>query len=122
MKTIEEMIAVMTAYKEGKTIEIRKGTSWEEVKVPAWNWVNYKYRVKPEPKWRPYKDAEECFADVQKHGEWVREIKHGLYFAISGIGNRGYAFAGGTIRMYKELMNDYVWADDGSVCGKLEEE
>lgn len=32
-------------------------------------------RIKPEPKYRPFKDAEECFEEMQKHKPygWVKD-------------------------------------------------
>lgn len=52
MKTVQEQIAVMRAWTEGKPIEIKKydHTFWSKVSEPAWNWADYDYRVKSEPK------------------------------------------------------------------------
>jgi len=52
MKTLDEMIAVMQAAKEGKTIECRISNAhalshWYEEKNPWWNWKEFDYRVKP---------------------------------------------------------------------------
>lgn len=51
-KTTEEMIAVMQAYSEGKTIEamLLCQAHWNEVLHPTWDWCNTDYRIKPEPK------------------------------------------------------------------------
>lgn len=50
--TIDAMVAVMNAAKEGKEIQRRcagdKG--WNDASRPAWNWVDFEYRVKPEPR------------------------------------------------------------------------
>ena len=129
MKTTEEMISVMKAYAEGKKIETRiietrsrLLTCWVYTPEPAWDWANFDYRIKPEPKYRPYASAEECFKDVQKHGGWVKKIRHEVYLALSGMGTRVYNFNSGEIRVYQNLLDDYIWADDGSPCGVLEEE
>lgn len=47
--TIDEMIAVMQAYKDGKTIEYFYCGEWVVMMEPSWNWHNFTYRVKPEP-------------------------------------------------------------------------
>lgn len=60
MKTLDEMIAVMQAAKDGKAIEWRRGignSDWE-CSTPAWNWNVCDYRIKPEPKLRPWKPEE----------------------------------------------------------------
>ncbi len=51
MKTIQEQIAIMQAFADGKTIEYRNALErWEPIKDPLWNWTNFDYRIKPEPK------------------------------------------------------------------------
>ena len=67
---------ILKAYAEGRVIECRtkpsaiKGTDvpndWTEMKeIEFWN--NTEYRVKPEPAYRPFKDAEECWNEMLKH-------------------------------------------------------
>lgn len=53
--TTKEMIAVMQAFEEGKTIEyatkwVSLTNKWEEIDDPAWDWNSCIYRVKPEPR------------------------------------------------------------------------
>ena len=53
MTDIDYMIAVLTAFKEGKEIQYRargnRGTdeNWGDAPSPIWNWATYDYRVKP---------------------------------------------------------------------------
>jgi len=53
-KTLDEMIAVMQAAREGKKIEYRVIDShyneekWYECSHPGWDWTSYDYRVAPE--------------------------------------------------------------------------
>lgn len=129
MKTTEEMVAVMTAYKEGKTIEYKKHegipSDWTDNDTPSWNWALYDYRVKPEPKYRPYKNADECFRDAQKHGGWIDGVMCDHHKAmITYISNHCvYTSARITGRTeFEDLLNNFHWADDGSVCGVLEED
>lgn len=50
--SIDEQIAVMKAYSEGKTIQSRVkdrfGDEWTDVPDPHWNFGEWDYRVKPE--------------------------------------------------------------------------
>lgn len=39
---------------------------WTEIKEIGY-WDNIEYRIKPEPKYRPFKDAEECWQEMLKH-------------------------------------------------------
>lgn len=88
---VKEMLPILQAYAEGMVIECRtkpstiKGTDvpndWTEMKqIEFWN--NTEYRIKPEPTYRPFKDAEECWKEMEKHQPfgWIK-CKEG-YFNI----------------------------------------
>lgn len=50
--TYDEMIAMITAAKEGKTIQLKykeRGNDWVDVKAPVFNFEGFHYRVKKEP-------------------------------------------------------------------------
>ncbi len=49
MSTLQEKIAVMQAYADGKNIEMCPvgGTLWREVPHPEWDWSIWEYRVAP---------------------------------------------------------------------------
>lgn len=75
----KELLPIIQAFAEGKTIEHKgKGSSfnWKEVIEPIFNLHMSEYRIKPEPKYRPFKNAEECWQEMQKHQPfgWVRVI------------------------------------------------
>ena len=71
----KEFYPILQAFAEGKEIECRTkpGTistsipnEWTEMKeIGFWNGIEY--RIKPEPKYRPFKNAEECWHEMQKH-------------------------------------------------------
>ena len=111
----KEFYPILQAFAEGKAIECRtklsavKGTSvpndWTEIKeIEFWN--NTEYRVKPEPKYRPFKDAKECWAEMQKHEPfgWTKlkgAIEYSFITDVNDCINysdviREYAFADGT--------------------------
>lgn len=120
----------MQAYADGKKIEVYgdKNSEWIECVAPAWDWLNYDYRIKTEPKYRPYANAEECFKDVQKHGGWVKDryaIRSVSQITIKepqGIMNDLVQIRGCNGRTYEDFLSDFVWADNGTPCGVLEEE
>lgn len=62
-----ERIKVMQAFVDGKQIEYRDSIGeWRETNSPVWS-PDTKYRIKPEPKYRPFKNAEECWQEMLKH-------------------------------------------------------
>lgn len=71
----KERIAVMQAYVDGKQIQVESSDSkWADVPEPSWS-INGNYRIKPEPKYRPFKDAEECWQEMLKHQPfgWIKK-------------------------------------------------
>ena len=48
---IDEMIEVLTAYKNGEVIQCRKNgqREWKKTSYPAWSFSDTEYRVKPKP-------------------------------------------------------------------------
>ncbi len=81
---IAECIKVMQAYVEGKQIQYvdSETEDWTDIESPIWNWDIYNYRVKPEPKYRSFKNADECWQEMLKHKPfgWIK-CKEG-YFNI----------------------------------------
>lgn len=111
----KEFYPFLQAFAEGKIIETRrkpsaiKGTSvpnnWTEMtEIEFWN--NTEYRIKPEPKFRPFKDAEECWQEMQKHQPfgWMIPIGINQKINLTVIGNgcdlealfKKFTFADGT--------------------------
>lgn len=80
-KEAKELLPIIQAFAEGKTIEVRAGNdSWIKTdEVYGGRNNDYDYRIKPEPKYRPFKNAKECWQEMQKHQPfgWVKfkEIK-----------------------------------------------
>ena len=50
--THDEMIAVIRAFQEGKTVQhkIKGSTVWSDTENPTWNVLGRDYRIKPEPR------------------------------------------------------------------------
>lgn len=72
----KHLAEVLNAYAEGKTIEVFRDWIWEEVPSNGYSFDVEKesYRIKKEPTYRPFKNAEECFEEMQKHQPfgWVK--------------------------------------------------
>ncbi|HPX44842.1 MAG TPA: hypothetical protein PK626_00420 [Bacteroidales bacterium] len=56
MSTIEEKIAIMQAFADGKKIEIynKRLKKWEDIEDPHWDWMDSEYRIKKVSEYRPY--------------------------------------------------------------------
>ena len=63
----KELLPIIKAFAEGKTIEYSNdGEDWIETETPTWN-TDFVYRIKPEPKYRPFRTQEECWNEMLKH-------------------------------------------------------
>ena len=64
----KHLAEVLNAYAEGKPIEVLLDDEWGEVDLNEYSFdENESYRIKKTPKYRPFKNAEECFEEMQKH-------------------------------------------------------
>lgn len=70
-KEAAELSPIIQAFAEGRDIEYRtKGfnENWKKVtQIPALSFKSFEYRIKPEPKYRPFANAEECWSEMLKH-------------------------------------------------------
>ena len=56
----KKLLPIIKAYSESKEIEHSyDGKCWLKVCYPTWN-PDLLYRIKPGPKYRPFKNREEC--------------------------------------------------------------
>lgn len=130
----KEFYPILQAYAEGKVIECRtkpnavEGTDipndWTEMKEIEF-WSNTEYRVKPEPKFRPFKDAKECWQEMQKHQQfgWIKG-KEGEYYSLitSIIANEEEVYINGISGfVLDEIMEHYTFADGLPFGVKVEE-
>ena len=96
---------VMLAYANGKQIEykVHGGEEWRsinELDTPLFDWNSTKYRIKKEPIYRPFKNKEECWAEMQKHQPfgWIKYKSNKALTIIAAIDN-GIDF----IRAYEKI-------------------
>ena len=87
---VKEMLPVLQAFAEGKTIESRciKGDKslWYDDEDPSFD-DDLEYRIKPEITYRPFANAEECWQEMQKHQPfgWVKcnDVRYNIYIVSS---------------------------------------
>lgn len=70
----KKLLPIIQAFAEGKTVEYKIEKEWVQTNVPTFNPYLWEYRIKPEPKYRPFKDVEECWQEMQKHEPfgWIK--------------------------------------------------
>ena len=116
---------VMLAYANGKEIETLRFEDYIPCENPSFNWVDGKgiknYRIKPKPRYRPFKSQEECWNEMLKHQPfgWVKEISSEILYLINGISDMSIVIME-DINSFKEAMNIYEFKD-GTPFGIKEE-
>lgn len=132
----KEFYPILQAFAEGKVIECRtrtwelnKGwqysTTWkktEELKFQD----TYEYRIKPEPKYRPFKNAEECWQEMLKHQPFgVVKDKHFANYqthrAFTCLITDGCDFGGYEDETFESCFKNLLFADGTPFGVKVEE-
>ena len=129
----KEFYPIMQAFAEGRVIECRTKPSfiegsdvpndWTEMKeIEFWN--NTEYRIKPEPKYRPFKDAKECWQEMLKHqpvGFMKFKDTESGYYMLTGIARGLGVGINDSLFSYDRVFDDYTFADGTPFGVKVEE-
>lgn len=123
----KELLPVIQAFAEGKTVQFKNSfEDWIDCDNIMFNWPPKDYRIKPEPKYRPFKDAEECWQEMQKHEPfgWVKDKERGHKVTITRVNddeNTGFMAINGKSEWTLEGLMDYYTFADGTPFGIKEE-
>lgn len=83
------------------------------------------FRIKPEVKYRPFKNAEECWQEMQKHQPfgWVKDKKDGHHALITAVDDDtcGMSLNGNAAWSLFGIMDLFTFADGTPFGIKVEE-
>ena len=126
---IKQLVDVLQAYVNGKTIQYYDVDYSFKIAHPGERnfnnkWVDvdedhifkldlYEYRIKPEPKYRPFKDAEECWQEMQKHQPfgWIKDKEDGHYSMVTTVDADA-----GEDKKHINISGDYLCPLDVTMC------
>ena len=108
------LLPIIQAYAEGKVIQQTDGYDWYDLDDLDFMANSSSYRIKPETKYRPFKDADECWQEMQKHQPfgWLKDKNDGHLTLITVVddedmmalsGNKGWDFL--------DIFKTYTFAD-----------
>ena len=85
----KELLPIIKAFVEGKQIQdkIEGITDWvdtDEINL-EYNGQRLKHRIKPEPKYRPFKTKEECWKEMMKHQPFGWIMDESKYVEIVNV-------------------------------------
>lgn len=120
----KELLPIIQAYSEGKTIEylVTEG-KWNEVEEPEFNYDASLYRVKPEQMYRPFQNVEECWEEMKKHEPfgWLTNDS-GTYFMMDFVGDTDISIPNAAIIGFDKALNLGQKFADGTPFGVKEED
>ena len=124
---IKKMLPILQAFADGKTIESRyiKGDKslWYNDEDLSFD-NDLEYRIKPEPNYRPFKNAEECWQEMREHQPfgWLKDKNDGHLTLITVVDNDNMMALNGRVGWdFLSMMNNYVFADGTPFGVKVEE-
>lgn len=130
----KQLLPIIQAFAEGEIIECRTkpGTisagipnEWTEIKeIGFWNGIEY--RIKPEPKYRLFKNAEECWTEMLKHQPfgWIKPKSDdviGKFMLIDSLMDKVVTVRTNVRFKYHELLEHYTFADGTPFGVKIDE-
>lgn len=126
-KEAKELMPIIQAFSEGKTIQYYDSlidiADWEDCENPNFENLTYKFRIKPEPTYRPFVNAEECWQEMQKHKPfgWVKlkDTESG-YYMLKGIASQVVIGFNEIPISYNRVFEDYTFADGTPFGVKIE--
>ena len=121
----KKMLPFLQAFADGKTIESRciKGDKslWYDDEDPSFD-NDFEYRIKPEPRYRPFRDAKECWEEMQKHQPfgWVKSTLFKDFDLVNRVTTL-YIEINREIIDYKDALEKFTFADNTNFGVKVEE-
>ena len=81
------------------------------------------FRIKQEPKYRPFKDAEECWQEMLKHQPfgYTYDRLNNIRDSITKVATTGVLYDSPTVISFADIFGRFVFAD-GVPFGILEED
>ena len=119
----KELLPIITAFAEGKTVQFMDNNigKWIECNKPSF-YGDTKYRIKPESKYRPFKNNAECWEEMQKHHPfgWIKDKYDKSYNIITEIYDDKCEISGQPGWTFENIRLSFTFAD-GTPFGIKEE-
>lgn len=113
----KELLPIIQAFAEGKTIQYYYGDNWVDIRPDTaidFSDNPSNYRIKPEPKYRPFANNKECWNEMLRHKPfgWVKHTSSNEYFySILEVIDGGCVFVYGPMVPFDEVYEFNTFAD-----------
>lgn len=108
-----KLLPIIEAYSKGKTVQIKNKDKWADVIEATFGASPDKYRIKPEPKYRPFKNREECWQEMHNHSDfgWLTRIDTGNFERIKSVCQETIEFIVTNAYLYEDAFKYYKFSD-----------
>lgn len=123
-KEAKQLLPIIQAFAEGKGVETKTGSGWISIENMSFAGNPDSYRIKPEPKYRPFKDAEECWQEMLKHQPfgYTYDRFNNIRDCITKVATTGVSYDSPTVVIsFEEVFDRFVFADGVPFGVKVEE-
>ena len=111
----KELLPIIQAFTDGKQIQYSDdGKYWYKTENPSFA-SGTMYSIKPEPKYRPFKNQEQCWNEMLKHQPfgWIKNSETGNIFNIIVLTDNVIKI-NGCYSKYSNLFENHVFIDGTS--------
>lgn len=123
-KTAKYLLPIIKAFSEGKCVETKTSSGWISIENMGFVGNPSQYRIKPEPKYRPFANAEECWQEMLKHQPfgYTYDRVNNIRDCITKVATTGVSYDSPTVVIsFEEVFDRFVFADGVPFGVKLEE-
>ena len=130
-ENVKKNMDIISAFAEGKVIQIlNERDKWVDITeregLPMGTLEETPdiFRIKPELKYRPFANAEECWTEMQKHqpvGFMKFKDTESGYYMLTGIARGVGVGINDSLFSYDRVFDDYTFADGIPFGVKVEE-
>lgn len=112
-KEAKILMPVIQAFADGKDVETKTSSGWISIENMSFAGNPDSYRIKPEPKYRPFKNAEECWAEMLKHQPfgYTYDRFNDIRDSITKVATTGVSYDSPTVISFAEVFGRFVFAD-----------
>lgn len=125
------LVPIISAYAEGRILQYKEEEGWRDIEDSEGLSINTiikdaeNYRIKPEVKYRPFANAEECWKEMEKHQPfgWIK-CKEGYFSVVyvndeyAGLGDK---YDSSILLASKNSYTDNTFVDGTPFGMKVEE-
>lgn len=112
-KEAKILMPVIQAFADGKDVETKTSSGWISIENMSFAGNPDSYRIKPEPKYRPFKNAEECWQEMLKHQPfgYTFDRFNNIRDSITKVATTGVSYDSPTVISFEEIFDRFVFAD-----------